>query len=132
MLEWPTYFAWLDILHSFLYAFQYTMSPLKRLFPLILVDSEDALVGLLLGMRWAAFGLLWDRDGLPFTRNGLLLERDGLPRWLYMMLFVDRLRSNQDKYGSRCITALLLSSCYALLYSEPCYTLLLSGLARHF
>jgi hypothetical protein len=53
-----------------------------------------------LGERWAAYGLLWERNGLPFTRNGLLLERDvlsldsnghllerdGLPRWLYMVI----------------------------------------------
>jgi hypothetical protein len=62
------------------------MSPLKRLFPHIVVDVKDALVWLLLGTRWAAFGLLLERDVLPFDRNGLLLERDGLPRWLDMVI----------------------------------------------
>jgi hypothetical protein len=78
-LDGPLIYASLDILHSSIFALHDTMSPLKRLFPHILVDVEDAMVGLLLGTRWAAFGLLWERDGLPFTRNGLLLERDVLP-----------------------------------------------------
>ncbi len=65
-------YASLDILHSSRCALHQTKSPLKRLFPHILVDAEDALFGLLLRERWAAFELFWERNGLPFTRNGLL------------------------------------------------------------
>jgi hypothetical protein len=93
-------YASLDNLHSFLYAFQYTMSPLKETVPSYLSRfwgcSSWANFGIamrcfwyVLGMRWAAVYTQWPTFG---TRCAVFGQQ-------WPPFGTTRLRSSQDKYG---------------------------------